>query len=121
MGKQKRIHLDDEVIALTSPKNKGSQKRVKGQIYKVCATTQCCSCGTHMINIGPEALEVGKIKCPCGHNLLNHGYSWTLSKHFALINKKTLERLVSENEFELAAIVRDKLANKVERIEQSVD
>lgn len=116
-----KLHLSDEVIALTNPKNKGSQKRVKGQVYTVNVITHCCSCGIQLINIGGDAISDSYIKCPCGYNLLNHGLSWTLSKHFALISNKTLNKLVKEDEYELAAIVRDKLANKVERIEQSVD
>lgn len=108
----KRFQITQSVLALSNPKDKGGQKRTKGQIYSVKNITFCTCCGVQLINIGGESLETGNIKCSCGCPLYNHGLSWTLSKHFAPLNEKTLNMLENKEDYELAVVVRDYLSKE---------
>ena len=106
MNENIRHKVGDRVIALTDPFNEFSQPRKKGQIYTVKAVAYCPKCGAQKVNIGHASIYK-MIECGCGCVTETNGLRWTNSFHFAPIDEATLQSAIEQENYELAAILRD--------------
>jgi len=109
--KNKLHSIGDIVIALTNPKNKMSQVRVKGNEYAVQDVAYCPKCGSQSINIGTSTVKSNRLKCasPCGVIRNNVGLSWTSSSHFVKREdfQEVWDEAIEEENYELACLLRD--------------
>jgi hypothetical protein len=108
MNTNVRHSVGDKVVALTNPATKDSQPRKKGNIYIVKAMQFCTQCGIQVISLGCKA-NYDVASCTCGNDIEQKGIFWTASKHFAPLSDTTLQYAVEEENYELAAIIRDAL------------
>lgn len=108
-----KFQVNQKVIALNNPLNPRSQHRVKGNIYTVTALSWCAGCGNSYINIDktrPHNRSTGNIYCnDCNHIQPNSNLAWTKADFFAPLTEESMEALAEQEEYELAAIVRDNL------------
>lgn len=111
-----RFKEGQQVVALNSnPLEVGCQIRQKGKIYTVDKTVFCRKCGTQSISIGTGCYGVsdtsllGNNLCGCGGKEPFDGYHYTYSKYFAPLDdlQSSLEAAVEEEDYELAAVLRD--------------
>ena len=113
----KRFEIGQIVVALTNPPDEFNQPRTKGCKYPILDVMYCSKCGIQDINIAGELGKYapnGKLwskymTCSCGNTSLNHGKHWTNSENFALVDdiKEELEEAVANEDYELAALLRD--------------
>jgi len=115
-----KFKIGDRVIALTDPRDKRSQPRVKGQLYTVLDVNYCFKCGVQAINITTISTPNPYYYCECGqHNIPNQGKHWTLSRFFAKPEELSdeLDKCLEEENYEQACIIRDLLVTSVPGIE----
>lgn len=105
----KKFKIGEKVIALTNPLSDMSQRRVKGNIYTVLAISYCYNCGRQAINIDPTPITAEFTRCNCGARQSTHGLWWTNSKYFSKVDKDSLQEAIDEENYELAALIRDAL------------
>ena len=114
--KERILHsVGDKVIALTNPKTRVCQPRIKGETYVVDQISYCNKCGDQRINIGiSKVTESNLIICNCGSEQFNEGLAWTNSKHFANLKELNtiLKKLENAEEYEICANVRDIMKEK---------
>ena len=103
-----RHNIGDRVIALTSNPDSSYQPRKKGDIITVLDTMYCCRCGVQAINFTNILPYSTTCDCECGHEDTTTKY-WTYSHLFAKIDEDTLNQLVEDEEYELAAILTKEL------------
>lgn len=113
MNNNVRHSVGDMVVALDSTPNLFAQPREKGKIYMVKDISYCSKCGIQAINIGfyldySKFTDNATCTC-CGTKRKCNGKHWTLSYRFAPISESTLQSAVEEENYELAAIIRDAL------------
>lgn len=117
MNSNVRHSVGYKVVALSSSPSPQSQKFVKNKIYTVLSVSYCGGCGTQRINIGGNPYQNGSIvwcNKGCGFKQPNMGKAWTSSYNFAPLSDTTLQHAVEEENYELAAIIRDAL--KTEKV-----
>jgi len=104
----KTFNIGDKVIALTNPMTIHSQPRIKGKMYIVVSVMYCQQCGIQMISLGVKANNPS-ILCTCSNVQHNDGLCYTQSIHFAKVDEfdKEIEEAVAEENYELAALLRD--------------
>lgn len=107
----KEFKKGDKVVALTTPENKLSQHRVRGQVYEVTDVMTCPKEMTQLINI-EKTKAVGKVSvigCVCGEIHDNNGLAWTHIDHFAKTDdvKEALDRAVENEDWDMAIALRD--------------
>jgi hypothetical protein len=110
----KTFNIGDKVIALTNSTNEFSQPRVKGKMYIVVNLMYCQKCGEQMISLGYKS-QWPSIVCKCDNLQNNDGLHYTLSSHFAKADDfdQEIEEAVKEENYELAALLRDlKITNE---------
>jgi len=117
MNKNIRHKIGDNVVALTDPENEECQPRKKGHVYTVFDVAYCPKCGVQEINIGPHTNSAYTL-CDCGGRHDTRGLFWTHSCLFAPIDEATMQSAIEEENYELAAILRD-LMIELEPIKQS--
>ncbi len=107
----KKFEIGDYVIALTNPRDESCQSRVKGNIYKVLELKYCSKCGIQSIHIGGKTKIVTSNIGNCGICGVEYTQlmSFTRSELFSKVDEDSLQEAVSEEEYELAAIIRDNL------------
>lgn len=105
--------IGDKVIALNDPEDENCQPRKKGNIYTVQDIKYCVKCGVQSVNvIGQCSFIFDEDECVCGYVEKADNLWWTVSKHFAPINPTTLQQFIEQEEYELAAIIKDLLTEK---------
>lgn len=113
---EQRFKVGDKVIALSSSTRISQQPRVIGEKYVVADVRFCRSCGKQTISLQDSPLSVHqRSQCGCGQNEKSTKM-WSYSSLFILDNPKelaiALEEAVKEENYELASILRDVLAEK---------
>lgn len=107
----------DKIVALTSKECK-INPRVKGKTYTVIASTSCPKCNNELVCIKEgNKDDVFKQVCSgCESAEIRSNMLWTDAKHFAHTEESLevqLELAVKEENYELAAILRDKILSKI--------
>lgn len=103
--------VGEKVISKITNTSPNAQKREKYRVYKVNATIECEGCNRQKINIGQRG-EPGLTGCDtCGWTQEDGGLYWTASKYFMKFTennvKAAIEDCIEEENYELAAYLRD--------------
>jgi len=97
-----RHSIGDKVVALTNPKTKFCQQRIKGNVYIVNDVNYCNKCGCQTINIGVTS-RCANVLCECGNLYKTNDLCWTRSELFAPINnlENIMEEAIANEDYEL--------------------
>lgn len=109
-----RFKIGEKCVALNNQPDRFSQPRVKGQIYTVKGISYCMKCGNQFINLGYKVEYGTLLGCDCGSNQPNNGLHWTYSQNFSPLTEEALEKAIENENYELAAVLRDALQKKLE-------
>ena len=113
---EQRFKVGDKVIALDTNAGEGKQPRTAGHSYTVADMKFCAKCGIQTISLaGSPVSFTGVSRCSCD-NRTPTTKMWTFSKLFVLDDPteivRAIEEAVEEEDYELASILRDVLAEK---------
>ena len=104
------IDIGDEVIALTTPENDFSQKRIRGSEYKVTGILECPK-GCKLVNIDntPASIDSKIVSCNCNMHHDNGGLAWTFVDHFVKREDipKALDKALGVEDYATAILLRD--------------
>lgn len=104
------IHkIGDKIIALNSTTKRNTQPRTVGKIYVVKNIHTCPHCDCQYVNFGYTTKILQKQCNGCDGSFLSGFLKWTPSKFYININdiKKTLEKALEDEDYQLAIILRD--------------
>lgn len=103
-----RHSVGDKVVALGNGKGL-QQPIIKDNHYIVNAIQYCLKCGLQMVNVGFTTTHRTDVDCDCGSHQPHKGLYWTGAYAFAPLSETSLQHAVEEENYELAAIIRDAL------------
>lgn len=118
MNNNVRHSVGDKVVALVSSPNCFLyQPLIKGKIYIVEDVLYCSACGSQKVNFGyyiDKTKVSNQLECTCGNGINNNNKHWSNSNKLSPLSETSLQHAVKEENYELAAIIRDAL--KTEKV-----